>query len=234
MTKAYPQIPIHESEWMKFQDPEDVFRFSQQIASMGNDLAKIIQGETQTTFDQFITGALNEMDTLNIATRAYKKTIKSSFRFSDQKNEGEDVSIFIVGDNTRAKADAKLFSTVLSNAQKEWVRHPNIKKPITVYLNEINNTDWPDIGELFSWCRAYKIHLRVYIQHYFGFEQKHSKFARKALQSESGITLFLPNQTDPETLKDLESALGTSSYTSVTNSGNRTGDGALTSYNISE
>jgi len=230
MTRAYPQIPIHESPWVRYHAPQDVLEFSRRIAGMGNALANLMQSEA-TTYDQFVTGAVNELDALGVGTRAHKKTRKSSFRFSDQKDG--DVTVILMAENTRLKAGAKLFEWVVSNAQKEWVRHPNKKKRVTLFLNEISNIHWKDLESLFSWCRAYGLRIKVYIQNYFGFERQNGKAAREMLESESEITLYLPNQRHRQTLIELEQALGNTSYTSVTNSGKRDG-GGVSSYNISE
>lgn len=234
MPKLSAKIPLHESPWYSAQNPEHVARFEKYLSDLGGEIADFVEGPDSRTLDNFLQGAIGEMDTLNIATPAYEKTKTSSFRFKDQKDSDEDVTIFLVMDSSRIDAQSKLFELVIAAAQKEWVRAKDKKKPITLFLNEISNVHWKGLTSLLSWCRAYNLKLIFYLQNLFGFEAKHGKFAKEALLAEADISLFLQGQTHPETLAYLEDRLGGYSYVDITHNGNRTGQISLDGYSYSE
>jgi len=228
------QIPIHESPWAQSQSKEDIANYAEYLRGQAAGILSLFGGDDTRTLDAFITGALGEMADLNIATRAHHKTTKSSFRFSDQKEDGKDVTIFIVGDSSRMDAQRKLMEMTSANMLKEWVRHPNKAKPVTLFLNEITNFRFKGLISLMTWCRAYNLKLILYVQSLSAFTKAYGKSGTATLMSESEQKLFLPGQRDPETLKLIEEMLGQASIMNRSNSGKRKGEAGLDGYGFSE
>lgn len=211
MTTTYAKLPIEESHWARLQDPQDILNYADNLAKVGSALADLIKAQDSRTFDSFQTGAIEELEDLNSSTRVAKKLKFSTFRFSDLKDR--DTTVFLVMDNSRIESQEKVFTLITDAMLKELTRHPNKGKPVTLFMNEINNYTFNGLVSLFSWCRKYNIRLVLFLQGLSAFKRKYGEDAVNSLRSEADIKLYLPEgQRDPATQEQLEKDLGEASH----------------------
>jgi type IV secretion system protein VirD4 len=206
------QIPLHESPWAKHQSFEAIEAFADYLRGLASGIADLLIAEDSRTFDSFITGAVQAMAPFNITTRAHKITQTSSFRFSDQKENGETVTVFLVADSSRMEAQRPILELVQWCMLNEWKRHPNKKKPVYLIGNEAGNFKILDLASLLTWGRAYGIRLFLFLQSFAAFRITYGKETLNTLLSEQEILQILPGQSDPETLKLIEEMLGQYAY----------------------
>ncbi len=230
------KIPLNESPWAARQDPQDVHNFAIAIEGLGREVADGIEDIESNSFRSFQAGAVQKLINFNPATRSAAKLQDSTFKFSEQKDEGQDVTIFIVLDNTKLKSQEKLLTLITSIAEKEWVRHPNAgRKTVTLFLNEINNWTYSGLKDAFSWIRKFGVRMVLYIQNTESFNNRYGRGASDVLISEADISLYLPSGVrEPALLSHLEKALGQQSKMVKTHNGQRKGDGGLDGYSYQE
>lgn len=206
------QIPLHESPWATHQSFEAIEAFAEHLRGLASGIVDLLTAEDSRTLDSFITGAVQAMAPFNITTRAHKITQTSSFRFSDQKEDGETVTVFLVADSSRMEAQRPILELVQWCMLNEWKRHPNKKKPVYLIGNEAGNFKILDLASLLTWGRAYGIRLFLFLQSFAAFRITYGKETLNTLLSEQEILQILPGQSDPETLKLIEEMLGQYAY----------------------
>ncbi|MGB6229105.1 MAG: type IV secretory system conjugative DNA transfer family protein [Litorimonas sp.] len=231
-------IDLTMAEWAKVQDAEDLKNFGIELANLARATKSILTAPDNRNYLSFLTGALQKLRAFNPATRASRKLQGSTFKFSDQKDAGPDLTVFIVLDSTKQNVQNRIMSLIMSIAQKEWVRHSDTAgKTITLFLNEINNWEYPDLRRALSWIRKFKLRCILYLQNFSNFDLCYGGGASEVLKSEAEIMLFLPEGLrEPEILDFLESRLGNQSIIVRGESGHRTGPtgSGLDGYNYTE
>lgn len=230
------QMDLSALPWASRHSPDDLANFTETVANLARSTADQLSSNDTRTFDSFLTGALQKLIHFNPGTRSSKKLQRSTFQFAEQKDEGQDTSVFIVLDNSKLEAQQDILSLIVSIAQKEWIRHPNAgKKLVTLFLNEINNWTYPGLLSALSWIRKFGLRAILYCQNYKSFDRRYGDGASDILKSEAGISLFLPEGlSEPDVLDHLEKTLGQSSYVTLTHNGKRDGTYGLGGYAYSE
>lgn len=233
---ATAQIDLFSADWAHVQNSEDILNFARELTNRGNTTSDQITAQDNRNYLSFLTGAVQKLRPFSPGTRSSRKLQKSTFRFSEQKDDGQDVTVFIVMDNTKQQAQGKILSMIMSIAQKEWVRHPNAGgKTITLFLNEISNWIYPDLRRALTWVRKFKLHIVVYLQNFKNFDLAYGDGASDVLKSEAGIMLFLPEgMNEPDVLSFLEERIGNESIMVRNESGRRKGERGLDGYNYAE
>lgn len=89
--------------------------------------------------ESFLTGARQHLERFNRSTRAFNVTRSSSFRFSDLKDSKQPITVFIIADPARMKAQEKVLSLIDSCMYSEFLRHPNAHARVYVISDETSN-----------------------------------------------------------------------------------------------
>lgn len=228
------EFPICESPWASRQDPEDVVSFAGYLRGLATSIADLLQAEDSRTCDSFLQGALQAMEPYNSTTRAHKITRKSTFRFSDMKEPGETVSVFVMADATRLEANKPIIELIQYCAMTEWKRSPNNSKPVYYFAPEAGNFIIKDLRQALTFARAYSVKMAIYLQSLSAFRAAYSKETLDTLFSEQDALLVLPGQTEPDTLKLLESYLSQESFIEHDHSGDNSGPLGLKGVGIKE
>ncbi|MBR9826668.1 MAG: TraM recognition domain-containing protein [Alphaproteobacteria bacterium] len=225
---------LQESPWIDCQDPQDVERFAEYLRGMAANVADLLTSEDQRVVESFLTGSIQSMEPFNGTSRAHKITQDSTFRFSDQKEPGRTVSVFLVADASRLEANKKVIELIMFCMMNEWKRHPNKSKPVYYQANEGSNLLIKDLRSLLTWARAFSIKICVYIQSLSAFRAAYSKETLDTLFSEQDAFLVLPGQSEPETLKLLEEYLGQQSFMEYDYSGQGKGPLSVSGFSMRE
>jgi len=206
------QIPLHDSPWAHLQDAADIETFIEYLAALAAGIVDQFQSDDTRSIDSFLTGAKDQLSSLNITTRAHKIMQESTFRFAEQKDEGKIVTVFLVADSSRLESQKKALEIIQHTMLNAWKRHPNKSKPVYLFANEITNLRLVGLDSLLTWGRAYSIRILLYIQSLSAFRKAYGTEALNTLLSETEIKQILPGQREPETLKLIEDMLGQYSY----------------------
>lgn len=215
-------MPIEACPWNDGRhDPGSVEVYIRYYRDLAKKAANLLEANDSRTADSFLTGAQQAVERFNITTRAHKSTQKSTFRFSEQKDESAPVTVFIMADASRIGAQKQVMSLIQWCMQTEWKRHPNHRKPVYLIADEATNFKIHGLDDLLTWGRGFGIRILLIFQSLAAFRKTYGKDALATLQNETEIKLFLPGQKDPETLSLLEqSYLGQQSYVAAGRSGN--------------
>ena len=204
----FAKMPIDESPWVDRHDAEDVENYIQYYRSLASGIADLLSTEESRTADSFITGAQQSLARFNIATRAHKKTKYSSFRFSEQKEGDQPVSVFLVADPSRINAQKQVLGLIQWCMFQELKRSTNKHRPVYLLADEATNCKISDLSSLLTWGREYNLRLHIIIQSFSAFRKTYGAEALKTLLSETEIKQFLAGQREPETLAMIERMLG--------------------------
>ncbi len=231
---SFAKIPLHESPWAENQSTEDIANFAEYLRALASKIVDQLTADDTRSVESFLTGATDQLSPLNITTRAHKVMQKSSFRFAEQKEKGKTVTVFIEADSSRLESQKLALEIIQFSMFNEWKRHPNKKKPVYLFANEITNLRLIGLESLLTWGRAYGIKIILYIQSLSAFRKTYGKEATSTLLSETEIKQFLPGQRDPETLDMIEKMLGQYSYISHNYKGGDRGPLGLEGYGTQE
>ncbi|MGP1275209.1 MAG: type IV secretory system conjugative DNA transfer family protein [Caulobacterales bacterium] len=228
------EFPIFESPWVTRQVSGDVERFADYLRGLAAGIADLLQADDSRTVDSFLQGALQAMEPYNCTTRAHTITKNSTFRFADMKEPGRTVTVFLLADATRLEANKPIIELVQHCAMTEWKRSPHKAKPVYFLANESANFLIHNLREILTFLRGYGVHVALYLQGLSAFVAAYSKETLDTVLSEQDAFLVLPGQTEPETLKLLESYLSQESYIERDHSGDGRGPSGLRGFGIRE
>ena len=221
MSTPFMQMPLHESPWVSLHDPEDVENYTTQYRAQAAGIADLLGTEDSRTADSFITGAQQALARFNISTRAHKKTKRSTFRFTEQKEGDQSTAVFIVADASRINAQKQILGLIQWCMMQELKRHDNKERPVYLLADEATNFKLHDLGSLLTWGRGYGLRLHLFLQSFSAFRQVYGRDTLNILLSETEIKQFLPGQREPETLDLIEKVLGQQSIIAESRSGQR-------------
>lgn len=222
MNKHFTKIPIEDSPWFDQQSSDDVVNHGGYLSGLGVKVVDLLEGQKSTSADSFQTGAQQAVARFNITTRAHKKTKRSSFRFSEQKEGDHPTTVFIVADAGRIEAQKQVLGLLQWCMFVELKRHKNHHRPVYLIADEATNFKLHDLGSLLTWGRGYGLRLHLIIQNLPVFRKVYGKDVLSTLLSETEIKQFLPGQREPETLALIEkSMLGEQSLIAEGHSGNK-------------
>ena len=222
----FAEMPIQDSPWVGEHEREDVDNYIQYYRAFASGVADPLETEESRTADSFITGAQQALARFNIATRAHKKTSRSTFRFAEQKEGDQPTTVFIVADASRINAQKPVLSLIQWCMMQELKRHPNKQRPVYWIADEATNFRLHDLGSLLTWGRGYGLRLHLILQSLSAFRAVYGKEVLETLLSESEVKQFLPGQREPETLALIEKTLGEQSIIAEGNRG-QLGNGAF-------
>lgn len=229
-----PPMPIEDSPWVEFHDPEDVETYIRYYRGKANGLVDMLLSNENKIIDSFLVDARQALFVFNPTTRAHKILSKSTFRFSELKKGDQKTSVFIIPDATRLAAQDKVLGLIQWGAITEMRRHKNKKRKVNFYFNECTNYTVYDAGPALTIERSYGI-VRFYIfQSVSAFRAKYGPETWGTLMSEAKAKLFLPGQRCAETLDLLEKMLSRESVVMKTRSGRKHSPDGIDGFNYSE
>ncbi len=227
ITTSATGMPLHESPWAMHQSAEDLSDYAEYFMALASGIADQLEASDSRTADSFLSGAQQSLSRFNRTTRASKKTAKTTFRFSDQKEGPVPTIVFLVADPSRMDAQAPVLGLIQWCMLQEWKRSPNRNRPVYLIANEGTNFKINGADTLMTWGREFGIHVHWIIQSLSAFRRVYGKEALNILLSETEIKQFLAGQREPETLKMIEELVGKQSLIVQGNRGNK-GKGAST------
>ncbi|MEW7006735.1 type IV secretory system conjugative DNA transfer family protein [Lentilitoribacter sp. EG35] len=208
----FAKMPIEDSPWVSIHNQEDVSDYIAYFTEIAEKAAQLLGSVDSKTTESFLSGAQQALERYNRATRAFKKTKRSTFRFADMKrdpaNGHKPLSVFVIADPSRMKAQKNVVSLIQWCALQEFKRHENYHVPVHVIADEATNFKIDGLADLMTWGRGFGIRLKLIIQDLAAFRRAYGKDALETLLSETEIKLFLPGQRNPETLSVIEKMLG--------------------------
>lgn len=220
MNKKFITMSIEESPWIDKHSPEDVENYIKYFRGLATSVTDLLDDGDARNYGPFLSGAQQAVERYNITTRAHKMTKRTTFRFSELKDGDQPVTIFIIPDVSRLKAQKPLMELLQYCMFQEIKRHKN-KHVLVHYIgDEANNQNIRNLDELMTWGRSYGLRFQLYIQNYIAFKKMYGSEALATLKSECEITLYLPNQREPETLASIEKTLGNQSIVAQGRNGN--------------
>lgn len=202
------QIPIEESHWASNQSSEDLANYKEHLRGEASGVADELMAQDTRNVDSFLAGARQALGAFNITTRAHQVTKSSSFRFAEQKEDGQAVTVILTADSSRLKAQQPIMEMIQFCMLNEWKRHPNKQKPVYFLANECTNIEIYDLQSLLTWGRAYSIKLVLFIQSISAFRKTYGADAVSTLLSETDAKLILKGLKEPEALKMVSAMLG--------------------------
>lgn len=221
MSAPFAQMPIHESPWVSLHDAEDVENYITYYRGLAAGIADLLGTEDSRTADSFITGAQQALAMFSVATRAHKKTKRSTFRFAEQKEGDQPTTVFIVADASRINAQKPILGLIQWCMMQELKRHDNKERHVYLLADEATNFKLHDLGSLLTWGRGYGLRLHLFIQSFSAFRQVYGRDTLNILLSETEIKQFLAGQREPEMLELIEKVLGQQSVIAQGYSGQR-------------
>ncbi len=208
----FAKMPIENSPWVGSHGEEDVGDYVAYFIEISEKAAQLLGSVDSKTTESFLSGAQQALERYNRATRAFKKTKRSTFRFADMKRDPiyghKPLSVFVIADPSRMKAQKNVVSLIQWCALQEFKRHENYHVPVHVIADEATNFKIDGLADLMTWGRGFGIRLKLIIQDLAAFRRAYGKDALDTLLSETEIKLFLPGQRNPETLSVIEKMLG--------------------------
>ncbi len=213
------EMPILKSKWVENHSNDDVQRFIDWFRAQADGVATLLEAPDTRTVDSFITGAQQALSVFNITTRAARICSRTDFRFAQLKEGKRPTNVFFMLDPNKIESQSRILGLLIYCMLLELRRHPNKRREVVIFADEISNIDWPGLGSLITWARAYSVKLVLFLQNFPACRAKHSGDTVKTIQSESELQLYLPHQRESETLSFIESKLGTTPVTTRSNRG---------------
>ncbi len=208
-----PTMPLEHAEILIHQPEHEKQAFLDDYRARAGEIAQQLQSDGKSNQAQsFLKGAYNALKPFSKNSRSYAALATSSFRFSDMKDGGRPVAVFLTMDSSRMGQGDKIMGALQWAALTEWKRHENKHVPVYVVGDECTNAKVHNLPSLMTWGREFNIRLMLYIQSIGAFRKVYGKEAVNTLLSEAEILTFLPNQRDPEMLGLIEKLLGQMAY----------------------
>ena len=192
-TILYAQpMRIEDSKWVSRHDPKDVENYINYFRGVAAKVADLIQEtDNKSPYTSFVTGAQQALHSFNITTRAHKRTKKTSFRFSEQKEGRRATTVFLVVDPTRINAQRPVLGLLQWCMFTELKRHENKQRPVYLIADEATNFKLHDLDTLLTWGRGYGLRIHLILQSFSAFRKVYGKGALSTLLSETEIKQFL-------------------------------------------
>ena len=197
-------MPIGQTEWAKYHDPQDVAEFVKLVRSRAANLLALMGTKT---FDSFISGSQQALAPFAFG-RLAPAMRRSTFSMNDLKDGDRPVNLFIVADASRMEAYKAYIGLIQWCAMTAIKRHPNKSKPVYFIMDEATNYKIHGLESLLTWGRSYGLRLHLIFQDLSAFERVYGKSALETLLSETEIKQFLPGQRSPKTLEIMSKMLG--------------------------
>lgn len=215
------KLPLEDLPWTKLHNPQDVANYISYFKNLAGSVVDLLGEKDSKTGDSFLQTARQALSRFHKATRAYKATSSSSFRFYDQKEGDKPTTVFIVIDASRLESQIEVASLLLWCMLIEWKRHPNKDKPVYLIADEATNFKINGLGSLLTWGRGYGIRLMIFIQSIAAFRKIYGKEDTSTLLGTCEIRVFLPGLSDPDDVKYVKDSLGKKSVIARNRRGNR-------------
>lgn len=234
--KTGAAFPLDESPWARLHDPLDVANFAEFLRGLASGIADILAQSDGRLADSILSGARESaLANFDITTRANRLTSKSTFRFSELKDEGAVTSVSIMIDPGKLAAHSAVLGVLHWAMLTELRRHERKTQKVTIWVDEAGNLPWPRIADDLTTLRAYSVVPILAFQNYPHFQKRHGKVGLETLLSEAQAALVMPGQRNPETLSMLEKRLSHESVIARNHNANAaTGMFSMDGYGLSE
>lgn len=207
--ETIPALPIHDSPWAAKHSPEVLEGFAAYYRSLAASVADLYSAKDDRTLMSFLEGARQALGRFNPSTRASRKTSgRSTFRFAEQKESKNPVTVFIVGDASRTEALKDQFGLLQWAMITELKRSPNKHRPVYLICDEATNFKINGLPSLLTFGRGYGLRLHIIIQSIAAFIRVYGEEALATLWSETEVKQFLSGQREEAILQKIESLLG--------------------------
>lgn len=217
---ATQAMPIDQSPWAHFHDPEDIANFIEFLRALASGIADIMEHPDGKLADSMLSGARESaLGRFDITTRANKLTSKCTFRFYELKDKGVTTVAKMLDPNKMA-AHSEVLGVLNYCERVELRRHENKARKVYVLADEAGNLPWQDMEGDLTTLRAFGVIPIFVFQNFPAFAKKHGKAALETLMSEAQVKLFMPGQRNPETLAMIERMLGQESVIARSNNSN--------------
>ena len=201
-------MPVEDSPWAHNHAPEDVANFADFLRALASGIADILEQADGKLADSILSGARESaLASFDITTRANKLTSKTTFRFSELKDDGPVTTVAIMLDPNKMTAHSAVLGVLNYCMLTELRRHARKTRKVFVLADEAGNLPWHDLEGDLTTLRAYGVIPIFAFQNFPAFAKKHGKSALETLLSEAEVKLFMPGQRNPETLSMIERML---------------------------
>lgn len=205
------RFPWHELPWVERHSDEDIANYGTYLRSLAGSIANLLSSSDSRGYDSFERGAIQALQPFHIASRSHKKTKRSTFRFSEQKEDGKAVTVCIMLDPNRIEAQKKVMGIVQWGMLYEIKQHKNKHKPVYLLADELANIPWNNLGGMISWSRAYGLRCVFFFQNMEMLAHAKGQHVVDALLSECEVQLYLAGQNNPKTLSVIENLIAKTS-----------------------
>lgn len=229
-------LPVHDSPWATLHDPEDVANFAEFLRGLGSGIADILGQDDGKLADSVLSGARESaIRNFDITTRASKLTSRTTFRFSELKDDGPVTTAAFMLHPNKMASHAAVLGVLNWCMRTELRQHENKTRKVYLLVDEAGNLPWHDLEGDLTTLRAFGVVPVFVFQNFPAFAKKHGKAALETLLSEAEVVLALPGQRNPETLGMLERMLSNASVIARSNSANAsTGMFSMDGYSLQE
>ncbi|MEM9128184.1 MAG: type IV secretory system conjugative DNA transfer family protein [Pseudomonadota bacterium] len=218
---SFSKLSLDQEEWVGLHDPHDAADYIDYFRGLAAKVAGLLENNESKSADAFLTGAQQALARFNRATRAHRKTSRSTFH-PDQLKEGDNATtLFLIIDASRIEAQAPVASLIQWGLFTSLKRHPNKDRAVHVLADEATNFKIHGLVSLLTWGRGYGIRLYLLFQALSAFTEQYGEAALAILLSETEIKLFLPGQRDPKTIKLIKELLFQRAVVTRSRRGNR-------------
>lgn len=205
---AFEGMPLHEAPWASLHDPLDVANFAEFLRALASGIADVLSHPDGKLADSMLSSARESaLSSFDITSRANKLTSKTTFRFSETKDEGSLTSVAIMINPNKLAAHTAVLGVLHWAMLAELRQHERKTRKVHVWVDEAGNLPWPRIADDLTTLRGYGVVPILAFQNYAHFAARHGKVGLESLLSEAQVALALPGQRSPETLKMLEARL---------------------------
>lgn len=212
LNDQFLKMALEKCSWVKLHPQEDVKNYIEYFEESAISVTDLLESDPRT-YMPFLTGAQQATERFNKSTRGYKITKRSTFRFSELKDQV--TSVFIIPDVSRPKAQLPLMELLQYCFVEEMKRHPNKHVIVHIIADEAGNQKIPNLDELVTYSRGYGLRIQLYAQNIPALQKVYGETETKAIISECEIVIYLPGQRDIETLEYLVKMCGEGSYISL-------------------
>lgn len=136
---GFSEMTFEASPWFDRHSESDRDDFIAYFRDLSMQVADLLSQTDSKAAESFLTGARQNLERFNRSTRAFTITRSSSFRFADLKESTQPITVFIIADPARMKAQEKVLSLIDSCMYSEFLRHPNAHVPVHVISDETSN-----------------------------------------------------------------------------------------------
>lgn len=210
--------------WVKagIHDPVDIENYADHLRGLASSMCDLLEAPDSRMADSILSGSQIMLEGFERPTRAHKITSKTTFRFSELKDEAasqqsklaaivlwvlrvfglakQSIIVSFMCNPDMIKAHSKVFSILTYCMFWELKKHPNKHKKVWVLIDEATNLPLVKVDEMMTWLRSYSVILVFWFQNFARWEKAFGKTALEVLLSESEIMLIMPGTRNPKTL----------------------------------